>query len=862
MKKLYKIYFAGVLLFIIQATAQAQNPLVEVSGTILESDGKTPIPGVVIQIPGSNTGTTSDIDGNFKLTTYRPLPVTLRFSSVGYASQDVQVLEPVAPPIAISLVLDNSLEVTVTSRRRKEDPQNIPIPITVIGGQRAEDAGAFNVNRVKELVPSVQLYASNARNTTLNIRGLGSTFGLTNDGIDPGVGFYVDGVYHARPAATSIDFLDVQQIEVLRGPQGTLFGKNTTAGAFNITTKKPSFIPGATFEMSYGNYGYIQAKTSITGGISKKLAARVSFSGTQRDGTVEQIKTGAKINDLNGLGVRGSVLYTATDNIDVTVSGDWSRQRPNGYATVVVGVAPTLRAGYRQFNAIIADLNYKLPTTNAFERKVDTDAPFQSNQDLGGAALNVDWKIGKGTLTSTTAWRYWNWQPQNDRDFIGLDALRKSQGNSVHNQYSQEFRYAAKIGSHISGVVGVYAIGQQLLSSPNQIEEAGADQWRFAQNTTSPLWATPGLLDGYGISTVSSLYTFSSAVFGQLDWAVTDKFHVLPGLRYNYDQKSADYQRTTYGGLQTTDPALLALKKSVYSNQAFYTKVNNTNLSGNLTLQYKFSDAINTYATYAKNFKPVGVNLGGLPTEKTTGRVMTELATVLPEEVNQYEVGVKTKPFKNSSVNFTVFNTDINNYQTNVQSPELGVNRGYLANAEKVNVRGIELEANVTATKHLSFFGGVSYTEGKYVTFTNAPLPLEETGKKDANGKDLAFTDISGQDLPGISKWAATLGVEVTTTGKFLGATGKYFLAVDSYYRSKFSSSPTPSKYLVIDEYALLNARLGFRASEGVSLFFWGRNITNTKYFEQLLPAAGNSGLYSGVLGDPTTYGVTLRYSL
>jgi iron complex outermembrane receptor protein len=140
------------------------------------------------------------------------------------------------------------------------------------------------VNRLKELVPSVQLYASNARNTTLNIRGLGSPFGLTNDGVDPGVGFYVDGVYYARPAATALDFIDIERVEVLRGPQGTLFGKNTTAGAFNITTRAASFTPGANFELSYGNFGFVQAKGSLTGALSKKLAARVSFTGTQRNG--------------------------------------------------------------------------------------------------------------------------------------------------------------------------------------------------------------------------------------------------------------------------------------------------------------------------------------------------------------------------------------------------------------------------------------------------------------------------------------------------------------------------------------------------------------------------------------------------
>src|SRR5690606_25874896 len=167
------------------------------------------------------------------------------------------------------------------SRRRSEVLQNVPIPVSVVTRSLVEDAGAFNVNRLKELIPSVQLYSSNPRNTALNVRGQGTTFGLTNDGVEPGVGFYVDGVYYARPAAATFGFIDIERIEVLRGPQGTLFGKITTAGAFNVITRKPGFQPGANFEVSYGNYGFIQAKSSITGALSKKLAGRLSFSGSQ-----------------------------------------------------------------------------------------------------------------------------------------------------------------------------------------------------------------------------------------------------------------------------------------------------------------------------------------------------------------------------------------------------------------------------------------------------------------------------------------------------------------------------------------------------------------------------------------------------
>ncbi len=302
-------------------------------------------------------------------------------------------------------------QVVVTSRRRKETVQESPIPVSVVTGVRVAEAGAFNVNRLKELIPTVQLYSSNPRNTGLSIRGLGTTFGLTNDGIDPGVGFYVDGVYYARTAATTLDFIDVERVEVLRGPQGTLFGKNTTAGAFNVTTRKPSFRQGANFELSYGNYGYIQSKASITGPLSKKLAGRFSFSGTQRDGTIYNVASQQYVNDLNNLGGRAQLLYRPNDKTDITLTADATRQRPNGYAQVYAGTAPTLRANYRQFNQIIADLGYTLPSTNPFDRIIDQDTPSRSFQDLGGASLNIETELGKGTLTSTTAWRYWNWNP-------------------------------------------------------------------------------------------------------------------------------------------------------------------------------------------------------------------------------------------------------------------------------------------------------------------------------------------------------------------------------------------------------------------------------------------------------------------
>lgn len=830
--------------------AMAQD---QVKGVILDQrDG--PIAGATVVVKGTSDYAISGPDGSFEINAIEERPFMLVVKFVGYKAQEVQVTGQ-SDLLEVVLTEDGLLEeIVVTSRRRTESAQDVPIPVSIVSGELISDRGTFNVNLLKELIPSVQLYASNPRNTTLNIRGMGSTFGLTNDGIDPGVGFYVDGVYYARPAAASLDFIDIEQVEVLRGPQGTLFGKNTTAGAFNIITKKPGFIPGGNVELSYGNFGYIQAKAAVTGPLGRVIAGRLSFSGTQRDGLLQHVNTGAKINDYNNLGVRAQLLFVPTESIGITLSADASRQRPMGYAQVIAGVAPTQRPEFRQFENIIADLGYALPSRNPFDRLIDHDTPWRSGNDLGGVSLTSEIEIGRGTLTSTSAWRYWYWDPSNDRDFTALPVLTRSEGTSKHHNWSQEIRFSGDFSPRLSGVAGLFAIGQALNTDPVHTEESGAAQWRFSQNSTNPKWETPDLLDGFGIRTRSRLNTFSGAFFGQLDWAVGDRLHLLPGIRVNYDAKKVDFDRKTYGGLQTKDPELLALKRTIYTDQSFAADVDELNFSGQMTLRYQTSERINTFATYSTGYKPVGINLGGLPTGD--GRPMLQLAVIKPEAVKHGEVGIKTTPNTFSMVNVTVYNTTIRNYQTQVQAAQLGVNRGYLANAEKVRVRGLEINGSTRINNLVSLHGALSYTEGKYISFSNAPVPLEETGG------EATYKDISGTVMPGISKWAISLGGEIGKLAQLFGFSGKYFLAADGYYRSGFSSSPSPSRYLLIDGYTLLNARIGFKASDGVSLSLWSRNLLERDYFEQLLPAAGNAGHYAAVLGDPRTWGVTIRYSL
>ena len=851
----YVVKFLLIAILIAQSTSSfAQQVIV---GTVKDSKG-SPLDGATITLRGTNTSTSADANGQFKLSVNQLPPFYIRGTFVGFKPQDFQVLRIEQTPLELTLVDDALLEeIVVTSRRRSEVLQDVPIAISVVGSAQIQESGAFNVGRVKELIPSVQMYTSNPRNTGVNIRGIGSPFGLTNDGLDPGVGYYVDGVYYARPAAATLDFIDIERIEVLRGPQGTLFGKNTTAGAFNIVTRKASFTPEYSFETGYGNYGFLQAKATVTGPLSKQFAARVSFSGTQRDGVVDNIRTGKSTNDLNNLGFRGQLLYKPSDNTYITLAGDASTQKPDGYAQVVAGVVQTLRPAYRQFSAITNDLGYTLPSQNAFDRKIDHDTPWRSGNQLGGISLNVDTKLGPGNLTSTTAWRYWNWDPSNDRDFTGLQALAKSQNPSKHRNWSQEVRFAGQLSDKLSGVVGVFYIAQEV--NTNGTEESGTAQWRFSQSSTSTLWSTPGLFEGYGIYTTSSIKSKSVAAFASIDWEIANGFHILPGVRYNYDEKDVNYSRVARGGLQTTDPALIALKNGVYSSQSYVAAADEKNFTYSLTASYRPSRRLNTFATYSTSFKPVGVNVAGLPT--IGGVPAINLAVIKPEDTKHYELGLKSSPADNLTLNLTFHKSDIKDYQTNVQSPELGVNRGYIANAEKVSVKGFELDANLTASRNFTFYGAAAYTDARYDRFTNAPLPLEETGLT-VGGVQVAFKDISGGQLPGISKWAGSFGGEFATPTKFLNRNAKFFTALDSYYRSDFSSSPSPSKFLNIDGYTLINGRIGFKATTGLSAYIWGRNLFNKDYFEQLLPAGGNAGHYAGVLGDPRTFGLTLRYAL
>lgn len=764
-------------------------------------------------------------------------------------------------------------EIIVTARRREETAQEVPLAISVINADSIEATGNFNIVKLQQLTPTLQVYSSNPRNTAVNIRGLGVPYGLTSDGFEQGVGIYVDDVYNARVASAAFDFLDVAQVEVLRGPQGTLYGKNTTAGAINITTNQPTFNFEGRAEVTVGNLNFKQAKAAVSGPLSDTIAARIAVSSTSRRGTIYNVTSDRYINEQDNIGLRAQLLFQPNDDLNITLAGDYSRQQPECCGTVFVRVGRTQRALARQYDALSALQNYTVVSRNPFDRLTDIDASLRAGNEIGGASLKVNWDVGPGTLTSITAWRFWDWKPENDRDFTGLDIVTASNNPSQQNQYSQEFRYSYT-GDKIDFVVGAFGFKQRIDTQGFEQQGIASSRW----NLTGALALNPAVLAGLTARNTQFLKSTSAALFGQASWKVTDALTIQPGVRINYDKKSGFYQRvvTTGAGANLTCPqpagSIGAAQCGIFSPQISAPSVADWNFSYDLNINYKLAEDILAYATYAKSFKTVGINQNGLPTD-AGGNPILGAGVIRPESVNHFEAGIKTQFWdRKATFNLTAFRTDIKDYQATVFNGQLGVLRGYLANAGKVRSQGLEADFSIRPSERFSAYVNGAYTDAKYARFVDAPCPPELAGGTaataanpasapgTAGGFSPANCDISGQRLPGVSKLSLSYGAEINTPLNLLASDGELYVGFDGNYRSGFSSNPSPSIYTNVEGYALSNYRVGYRA-DSFDVYFWVRNLFDVNYFELLQVAPSNVGLVAGQLGDPRTVGGTIKFN-
>ena len=758
--------------------------------------------------------------------------------------------DPPAPQAATPGVASVG-DIVVTARRRDERAQDVPIALTVVNEELLDRTGAYNVGQVAQLAPSVQLLTSNPRNTAITIRGLGASYGLANDGLEQGVGIYVDQVYYGRPATATLDFVDLDRIEILRGPQGTLFGKNTTAGALNITTQAPSFTPEGRAELSFGDYGFLQAKATVSGPVvDDKVAARFSVVSTRRDGVLDNVTTGEKQNSQQSISLRGQLLFQPTDQLRIRLYADYADLTPDCCTQVYVTAGQTLKPAAQQFAALAAGRGYAPPSTDPYDRLADVDSPIQADQIHRGVSAVVDYDFGFATLTSVSAWRAWDWGPKNDRDYTALDITRQSANPSWQDQWSQELRLSSNGSNRIDWTVGLYAFHQAV--ETHGVTEYGRDAvyWLIGPNLPT---VPDALLDGYTVYNDSRIETDSYAVFGQLTWNITDRLHLTPGLRYTKEDKSGWYQATTAGGLVTNDAALISRRLGVARPQAYDASLSDDDLSGQVSLAYDVADDVLTYASVARGYKSGGINMAGIP-NLPNGQPSLTNAVVKPEVVTTYELGLKTQAFgRRLTANLAAYRTDVEDYQANVVDSGPGALRGYLANADKVVIQGVELDAFARPNQHVDLYANVAWTDAKYDAFTNGPCPLERIGTS------TVACDLSGQDLPGVSPWAASVGGELHGRGGFLGLPGEFYGGADASYRSTYNSDASVSRYTEIEGYSILNLRGGFRADNGWEAFVWVKNALDEDYLQFVSVQSGNSGLVIGNPGDPRTVGITLR---
>ena len=743
--------------------------------------------------------------------------------------------------------------VIVTARLRAENAQAVPIALSVVDGRALERTATVNVSQLTQLVPSLNYSSPNPRNTAFTIRGLGSSvvaISQANDGLEPGVGFYVDQVYHGRPATAAFDFTDVERVEVLRGPQGTLFGKNTTAGAISITSRAPSFAYEGGAELSLGDYGYYQGKGYVSGPLAGDVAAgRLAFVLTERDGVLRRAADGTRVNDLNNAALRGSLLLAPNDALKVRLSGDYSSIDTVCCTQVYYGVGTTLKSATRQYPALAKGAGYAPPSLNPYDRLTDIDAGLGVATNEGGLAAVADWTLARATFTSVTAWRYWNWDAGNDRDYTRLPIQTVQHIPSRQDQYSQEFRLASRVPGPLQYVAGLYWYGQTVTGEPISEYGAKATYWLLGGPAKYP----GALLDGYGTDGHTRFHSDSYAAFGELTWRPLPRLGITGGLRYTAESKDGSFASIVYGGLQTSSPALQKAKLSILRPQSYRASVSDGSPSGRLTVAFDWTEGVMLYATAARGAKSGGINMSGLPLNAANLPALAT-AVVQPEKSTTFEAGIKARLWdQRLELNADLYRTTVRDFQANVVDTGPGALRGYLANIDRVEVRGAEIDSVLALTRHVSLYASAAWTDGRYESYANGPCPLESIAST------TTVCDLSGRPLPGTPRLAASLGGEFRVPLAVTGLHGEVVARLDATDRGEVYGDPSDSRYTRISGYTLLNASVGFRATEHWEFLAWSRNLLDRNYMQNLTVQAGNSGLVVGTPGDPRTVGVTLR---
>jgi len=721
-------------------------------------------------------------------------------------------------------------ELIVTARLQAERAQDVPIPLSVISGESLEEKGAYTLEDIQRQVPSFVALNSNPRNSSVGIRGVGIS--TASDGLDTSVGFYFDGVYLGRPGMALADLIDVESFEILRGPQGTLYGRNTSAGVVSVRTRKPSFTPEATVEASIGNYKYNQQKLSITGPlIDGLLAYRLTAFNTHRDGVLDNIKTGVSANSVGRSGARLQLLATPSADITARFIAEYSQEDDTCCVGVLTKVIPGSigGAGTTRTLAALAALGY-VPQPSLDYTQNNAIQNMRTDQDA--LSLQVDWDLGWGDLTSITAYRHWHFDPLQDSDGTPLDIIQVNVARTHTWQYSQELRVASKPG-RLNWQAGLYLF-QQRLKDNYILNQFGYDAGAFytaLQRQTNPNAPPVVIAPGSQYLGDTASNSKSAAVFGQANFEATDKLILTAGLRYTKDSRDGVTVTSTKG--TPYGPT------SIMFN--YDTEVKGDNFSYLLSASYKLSPDNLVYASYSTGYKAAGLNLNAAVSPGSP-------LVVEPEEVRNWELGSKNQFLdRRLSLNVSAFWTELEGLQANIALPGI---RSYLANVGDVRSRGVELDGSYEITPELTFSANGSWIDATYSSYPNAPCPVGKTAPCDLTGERLF------QSPEYIAN--ATVRYERPLRDDVLG-----YGLVQYAYRSEQEGTVQADPLTRIPAYSLINARVGAKFGDGrYDLSLWADNLLDETYFQSSGTASIVGASAYGVsarLGAPRTIGATLR---
>lgn len=744
-------------------------------------------------------------------------------------------------------------EIVVTARHREESAQDVPVAISVLNSESFEKTGNFTLNQIQQQVPSLQVVNTNPRNTNITIRGLGANSSLAVDGLEYGVGLYLDGVYYGRPGQSQFDLVDLQQIEILRGPQGTLFGKNTTAGAINITSREPSFTPELTAETTLGNRNFHQIRVSGSAPLSDTVAVRLTVADTHRGGFLTNVYDQSEAADYDNVSLRGQLLWKPSSDLKVRLIGDYSKQQQHFILNVIDGVFTRFADGTPIANNIldrVARFNLPLPSYGAFRRLGNVNSPFQANMESYGVSAEADYDFGGAHLTSITAYRWWDWHPANDGDSLPLSVITQAQQQNFQRQFSQELRLSSSGKRFIDWQVGLYYFWQVVRGYG--ATAYGSDFATFNLPATTPpatAATVAAAMTNLKTATYSDPRTKSYAAFGQIDIHLAEPLTLTAGLRFTHEDKTGSFSRFIAPGSGGDRSLLTPAQQAQFavSDIAFTTADKRDALSGLVTLGYKVAPDALVYATYSRGNKSGGLNV----TAGGAGH-----ALIRPEKVDNFEIGLKSQFLdKRLTLNAAAFLTKVRDYQANISVPVGNTSTfiQYIDNIPEVRSRGIEADLSYAPSEWVNLSASAAYTDARYVSYRNAPNAPEN------NPAVNPVQDLSGVALPGVSKFAYSFAADLARP---VGEGMEAYAHADWLHRSSFNSSGTNSIYAVVPAYGVLNGRIGLRTAGGKYDFsLWARNLANRNYYVSR-GASNNYGLITAALGDPRTFGATLRVKL